>query len=97
MLQTDFGDSSLPTATKMALRYADAYMREPVSITDELRDDLFRHFTRGQVAQLTLEVSSWNCQKVAVALDFDKPVRVGQLTAFTIAEDGSVVAGEPIS
>ena len=97
VMQSNFEASDLSAATKAALRYADVYMTDPANITDAIKEDLFAHFTRDQVVQLTLELSSWNYQKTLVALRIDKAVHEGKLTAFILNDHGTVTPGAPLS
>lgn len=97
VMQSDFEGADLSAATKAALRYADVYMTDPANITDAIKADLFQHFTRDQVVQLTLELSSWNYQKTLVALRIDKAVHEGKLTAFILNDHGTVTPGDPLS
>jgi alkylhydroperoxidase family enzyme len=76
-----------------ALRYADAHMVDPASVTTELVGELRQHFTEAELLQLTLEVSSWNMQKVLVALKEDNPLSAEGLTAFTIDSNGGFQVG----
>jgi alkylhydroperoxidase family enzyme len=77
-----------------ALRYADAYMVDPAGISTNLVDELRQHFTEAELLQLTLELSSWNMQKVLVALEEDKPLSTEGLTAFTIDGNGAFQVGK---
>ena len=77
-----------------ALRYADAHMIDPARVSTDLVDELRRYFTEAEILQLTLEVSSWNMQKILVALDEDKPLSSEGLTAFTIDGNGAFQVGK---
>lgn len=82
-----------------ALRYTDAHMIEPTAVSPDLADELRQHFSAAELLQLTIEVSSWNYQKVLVALAIDEPVSTEGLTAITIGPEGAIQIGkllEPI-
>lgn len=95
----DYQQRPLGAAHTAALRYADAHMVEPAGLSPELAAELEKHFDRAQLLQLTLELSSWNYQKVLVALAIDDPVSTEGLTAITVGTDGSIQIGrllEPV-
>ncbi|MFC4949809.1 hypothetical protein [Pseudonocardia sp. GCM10023141] len=93
----DHATAAIPAAQKAALRYAEAHMTDPLAIDDALVAELARHFSSEQLVQLTLEVSSWNYQKVLVALGLDAPVVERSLVAMTIGDDGHCVSGSVLS
>jgi hypothetical protein len=84
-----YEESGLPERAKVALRFCDAILGWPRGITDDLRDDLRRHFTDAQIVELALDVLKWSNQKVRVALGLDA-VAAGDARFFEIAADGSV-------
>lgn len=89
----NYQSSDFSGEQKAALRYADAHMIDPARIDHDLRQQLRTHFTREQLVQLTLEVSSWNYQKVLVALSIDTAVSDKGLTGMTINENGVCTFG----
>lgn len=93
----DYEASDLDEAQKAALTYADAHMVDPRRVDAALRERLRASFTLEQIVQLTLEVSSWNYQKVLVALSIDVPVSAEGLTAFTIGDHGSLNFGKVLA
>lgn len=80
--------SDLSERHKVALRFADAIMTQPGQISDELRSDLFVHFTREQIVEMTVDVMKWNYQKVTVALGTDDEVRPGELVDLVFDDQG---------
>jgi hypothetical protein len=70
----------LGDAHRAALALADVMMTRPADLSDELVDELTRHFDGPQLLELTLDVMKWNTQKAAVALGVDDEVRPGELT-----------------
>jgi hypothetical protein len=58
-------------------------MTDPARISGELRAELHRCFTVGQIVELTLDVVAWNKQKVTVALHLDRAVDTRTLSALT--------------
>ncbi|WP_009478498.1 carboxymuconolactone decarboxylase family protein [Rhodococcus sp. JVH1] len=95
ILSYEQGSMSAPHTA--ALRYADAHMVEPAGLSQALADELRMHFSDTELLQLTIEVSSWNYQKVLVALAIDPPLNSEGLTAFTIGRNGSIQIGNPLA
>lgn len=58
-------------AQRVAIAYADELMTQPGRIGDELVAELHRHFTDGQLAELTVKILKFNLQKVPVACGHD--------------------------
>ncbi|NBN89776.1 MAG: hypothetical protein EBV24_05600 [Actinobacteria bacterium] len=80
--------SDLTERHKVALRFADAIMTQPGQISDELRSDLFVHFTREQIVEMTVDVMKWNYQKIPVSLRNDFEVKEGELVPLVFDENG---------
>lgn len=80
--------SDLSERHKVALRFADAIMTQPGQIDDELRSDLFVHFTREQIVEMTVDVMKWNYQKIPVSLRNDFEVKEGELVPLVFDENG---------
>ena len=59
----------------------------PTAVVAELR----RHFSPGELLELTLDVMKWSYQKVPVALGVDDEVRPGELTDLAFAADGNAM------
>jgi hypothetical protein len=83
--------SSLSERHKAALRYADALMTQPGSITPQQKADLLLHFTHDQIIELTVDVMKWNYQKVPVSLGTDVEVQEGELTPLIFDAQGNWV------
>jgi alkylhydroperoxidase family enzyme len=49
--------TSLPERYKLVVRYTDALVGDPNSVTDELRAELAREFTPAQIVELTATVA----------------------------------------
>ncbi len=79
----------LTPAQLAALRLADTLMADPAGVTDDVRDELHRHFSRSQIIELCLDVMKWNYQKVAVALGIDRQVVPGELAELAFDRDGN--------
>ena len=86
-----FEQSDLPEQQKAAIRLADAMMTQPGSISDELRDDLRRHFTDDQLVEITVDIMKWNYQKVPVALGADDVFKPGELAEMAFDEHGHFI------
>lgn len=86
-----YESSDLAESHKVALRFADAMMTQPGQITDELKQQLFGHFTREQIVEMTVDVMKWNYQKIPVALRTDVEVTPGELTPLHFDENGDWV------
>ncbi len=66
-------------------------MSQPGGLPPAVVADLRRHFSAGELLELTLDVMKWNYQKVPVALGVDDEVRPGQLTDLAFDADGNSV------
>jgi hypothetical protein len=86
-----YESSDLSERHKVALRFADAIMTQPGSISDELRAQLFVHFTNEQIVEMTVDVMKWNYQKIPVSLRTDVEVRENELTPLIFDEQGNWV------
>ena len=83
-----YESSDLVERHKVALRLADALMTLPGSISAQLREEAYQHYSADEILELTLDVMKWNYQKVAVALGVDDEVKPGQLTDLAFDADG---------
>ncbi len=68
-----YESSDLPERAKVALRLADAVIIDPRSASPELAEELHRHFSDEQIAELLLDVMKWSRQKELVALRLETP------------------------
>ena len=66
--------SDLAERHKLALRLADAVMRQPNDLSPEFVRDLHAEFSNEELLELTLDIMKWNYQKVPVALRTDVPL-----------------------
>ena len=66
-----YEDSDLSPTRKAALRLADAYLTYPAGMTDEVKDEVRRHLTSAQVAELVLKLMGYSSDKIMVALGLD--------------------------
>jgi hypothetical protein len=86
-----YESSDLSERHKVALRFADAVMTQPGQISDELRAQLFVHFTKEQIVEMTVDIMKWNYQKIPVSLRNDFEVNEGELTPLIFDEQGNWV------
>ena len=84
-----YESSDLSDRHKVALRFADAIMTQPGAISDDLRAQLFVHFTNEQIVEMTVDVMKWNYQKIPVSLRNDFEVREGELVPLIFDEQGN--------
>jgi alkylhydroperoxidase family enzyme len=63
--------SDLPDQQKAALRLADVYLAAPGTMTEELKEELQRHFTGIQLVELVLRLMQYSSDKIMVALGLD--------------------------
>jgi alkylhydroperoxidase family enzyme len=79
-----------------AMRLADAMMSQPGWIDDELVEELDRHFTPGELLEMSLDVMKFSHQKIKVSLGLDEPMRAdGGLVDFAIDAAGRPAFGAP--
>ena len=67
----DYEHSLLNPAQKAALRFADAFLRGPTPIDDELRTELLRHLSSSELGALAVRLMHFSTDKVMVALGLD--------------------------
>jgi hypothetical protein len=65
--------SDLGPGAIAALRLCDAIILRPAAADVALREQLRRHFTDQQIAELCLDVMKWSQQKALVALRLEEP------------------------
>ena len=64
-----FAASGLSDRHKAAIRYADAFLSDPASISAELRSEMRRHFTAEQIVELTAGLALFmGFSKIAIVL-----------------------------
>lgn len=88
----DYEASDFPDSWKAALRLADAVILLPSSADESLREELGRHFSEAQIAELLFDVMKWSWQKAVVALRLEPPLEGVADLAF--APDGTPLLGE---
>lgn len=69
MVDEGFEESALSARHKALLRYADAFLVDPSSLRDEIRDEMRRHFTPEEIVELTACLAlCMGFSKIAVVL-----------------------------
>jgi alkylhydroperoxidase family enzyme len=63
--------SDLLDEQKAALRLADIYLASPGIMTEELREELQRHFTAAQLVEIVFRLMQYSSDKMMVALGLD--------------------------
>ena len=63
--------SDLADHQKAALRLADVYLAAPSGMTAELEEELQRHYTGSQIAELVLKLMQYSSDKIMVSLGLD--------------------------
>jgi AhpD family alkylhydroperoxidase len=79
-------------AVVAALKLCDAIIMRPAWADAALKEELQRHFTAQQIAQICLEVMKWSQQKALVALRTEPPV-AATLTELSFDDSGAPVFG----
>ncbi len=82
-------------ATVAALRLTDAIILTPGEVDADLADELHRHFTDEQIAEICLDVVKWSHQKLLVALRLEKPPW-DERTVLSFDAEGDAVIGGPV-
>ena len=80
--------ADLPEHRKVALRFADAFLRDPAGFD---RSDLEHHFSQEQIVELLFKLMYWSCNKPLIALGIDGPANPDALTEFHYSEQGAFV------
>jgi hypothetical protein len=83
-------------AAVAALRLADAIILAPAKADAELREELSRHFTSTQIAELCFDVMKWSHQKVLVSLRLESPPW-DETAELSFDAAGDPVIGGPVS
>ncbi len=78
-----------------ALRLCDAMILSPELADPSLSDELHRHFSREQIAEICLDVMKWSQQKALVALKLEAP-SWKNLNTLSFDDDGNPVIGTPV-
>jgi hypothetical protein len=88
--------SDLEPRHKAALRLTDAMLVTPGAVDPALRDELRRHFSEAQIAELCLDVVKWSVQKALVALRLEDPPREDALTRIDATAEGAYRMGDAL-
>ena len=83
-------------AAVAALRLVDAIILTPGAVDEDLAEELHRHFTDAQIAEICLDVVKWSHQKVLVALRLEKPPWGDERTVLSFDAEGDAVIGGPV-
>jgi alkylhydroperoxidase family enzyme len=59
-IRDGYEQSALAEDEKLAIAFADAYLHEPGAMSDELSERLGRHFSRAQLAHLSIALVAFN-------------------------------------
>lgn len=78
-----------------ALRLCDAIIMRPAWADAAMKEELQRHYTDQQIAELCLDVMKWSQQKALVALRMEPPV-AETLTTLIFDDNGHPVFGDPV-
>lgn len=69
LIEDGFEDSALDARSKLVIRYADVFLKNPGGLTDELRADMRREFSPEQIVELTAGLALFmGFSKIAVAI-----------------------------
>lgn len=68
-ISDDFATSALSDRYKVAIRYADVFLSDPASLSDELRSEMLCHFTPAEIVELTSGLALFmGFSKIAIVL-----------------------------
>ena len=68
-IDAGFESSELSDRHKAAIRYADVFLSDPASISDELRAEMRRHFTPAEIVELSAGLALFmGFSKIAIVL-----------------------------
>jgi alkylhydroperoxidase family enzyme len=85
--------SDLSPAVKAALALTDAMVWTPTRISDEIVDELRKHFTPAQQVELVLDIARNASNKFAVSMAVDDPHVTEGYEVYDVAVDGSTTYG----
>lgn len=86
----------LDAAAVAALDLCDAIVLSPRAVGERLRDELCRHFSLQQIAEICCAVMKWSHQKALVAVRLEKP-RWDEISVLRFDDAGTHRIGEPVS
>ncbi|MCK9564335.1 MAG: hypothetical protein M0R02_16595 [Bacteroidales bacterium] len=87
--------SDFSPAAIAALKLCDAMIMRPAWADAALREELHRHFSEQQIAELCLDVVKWSQQKALVALRMEAPL-ADTPSLLTFDDHGAPVFGGPV-
>ena len=90
----DYENSDFRPEIVAALRLCDAIILTPGAADESLKNELKRHFSEQQIAEICLDVVKWSQQKSLVALRMEKPPW-DVPTILTFDENSAPVFGGP--
>ena len=88
--------SDFTPAIKTALALCDTMIFRPGAIDPGLREELKRHFSNEQIAEICVDVMKWSQQKALVALRIEPPASVEHLTELRFDADGNPAIGAQV-
>src|SRR5271154_3499822 len=77
-----YEESSLPEATKVALRFVDAFLADPGGLSADGRRQMVDHFSSLQIVELALRCVHHSTNKPSIALGFDAAADESGLSTF---------------
>ncbi len=69
----DYESSDLDERLKVALRFTDAMIGDPGSLSEDLRREVNAHFSAREIAEIAFNIMKWSFQKALVALRLEQP------------------------
>jgi hypothetical protein len=81
----------LPDHQKVALRFTDAFLANPLGFDEAGRAEILEHFDDAQIVELTFKLMYWSCNKPLVACGMDGVANPESLTDFHYDERGAFI------
>ena len=76
-IEEDFESSGLPPRFKVAIRYADALIKHPDDVSDELKKELLNEFSPAEIVEFTACLTiAMGFSKAAIAWGPPEPIPV---------------------
>jgi alkylhydroperoxidase family enzyme len=92
MIDDDYETADLTEQQKVALRYADVYLKDPSKIDAKVRSDMAAHFTSAEIVEITLALAMFlGMAKVLISLGTEPvgmPVTVFPTPDYAVAAVG---------
>ncbi len=92
----NYESSDFDPAAIAALRLADTIILTPDRADEELAEELHRHFTDSQIAELCLDVMKWSHQKLLVSLRLETPPW-DEVSVLSFDAAGDPIIGGPVA